>query len=291
MPEGHTIHRLAREHNRLFRGHVLQASSPQGRFAAGAARLDGRVLVRAEAIGKHLFHRYDGGRWLHVHLGLYGKFSSGPVPAPAARGALRLRLVGDGHWADLRGPTACEVVAAGDVAAVRDRLGPDPLRRAADPERAWARLSRSRVPIGALLMDQAVVAGIGNVYRAEILFRHRIAPHLPGRSVSRATWEALWPDLVELMRAGVRTGRIVTTHPADRPVGARRTAEPLRGPRARSAPRPHAALDAHSLSDPDPTSAHYVYRRAGLPCRRCGTAVRTEALVGRNLYWCPTCQR
>lgn len=260
MPEGHTIHRLAREHNRLLVGHPVRASSPQGRFAEGAARIDGRVLERTDAYGKHLFHRY-GDLWLHVHLGIYGKFSTGPLPPPEPRGALRLRLLADGHWVDLRGPAACELLPAPEVAAVRARLGPDPLRRDADPERAWSRLSRSRVAIGALLMDQTVLAGIGNVYRAEILFRHRVEPHRPGRELPRATWDALWPDLVALMRAGVRTGRIVTTLPADRPRG-----RPVRD------------------------TAHYVYRRAGLPCRVCGTEVRTEVMVGRNLFWCPRCQ-
>ncbi|HZB47543.1 MAG TPA: DNA-formamidopyrimidine glycosylase family protein, partial [Mycobacteriales bacterium] len=204
MPEGHTIHRLAREHNRLLVGHQVRASSPQGRFADGAARLDGRVLERTEAYGKHLFHRYGDDVFLHVHLGLYGKFSTGPLPAPQPRGALRLRLLADGRWVDLRGPTACELMLPPEVAAVRARLGPDPLRRDADPDRAWARLSRSRVAVGALLMDQTVLAGIGNVYRAEILFRHRLEPHRPGRSVPRETWDALWADLTVLMRAGVR---------------------------------------------------------------------------------------
>ena len=260
MPEGHTIHRLAREHNRLLAGHTVHASSPQGRFAEGAALLDGRTLERTDAYGKHLFHRY-GDVWLHVHLGLYGRFTSGAMPAPEPRGALRLRLTADGHYADLRGPTACEVLLRPEVAAVRARLGPDPLRRDADPDLALARLSRSRVAIGALLMDQSVVAGIGNVYRAEILYRHGVEPHLPGRQLPRETWEAMWADLVTLMRAGVRAGRIVTTRPEDRPRG-RVTRE----------------------------NAHYVYRRAGLPCRIDGTGIRTEVMVGRNLYWCPTCQ-
>jgi endonuclease-8 len=261
VPEGHTIHRLAREHNRLLVGHAVHASSPQGRFAEGAARIDGRVLEKTEAYGKHLFHRY-GDVFLHVHLGLYGKFTVGALPAPEPRGALRLRLLADGHWVDLRGPTACELMEPPEVDAVRDRLGPDPLRRDARPDLAFDRLSRSRVAIGALLMDQSVIAGIGNVYRAEILFRHRVEPHRPGRDLRRETWDALWADLVLLMRAGVRAGRIVTTLPADRPRG-RLTRD----------------------------KAHYVYRRAGLPCRICGTEVRTEVMVGRNLFWCPTCQR
>lgn len=261
MPEGHTIHRLARDHRRLLGGQVIAASSPQGRFAEGAARIDGRVLQATEAYGKHLFHRYAGVGWLHVHLGLIGSFLAGLGSPPAPKGALRLRLVGEDAWLDLRGAMVCELITPPEHRALLARLGPDPLRRGADPQRAWARLSRSALPIGRLLMDQAVVAGIGNVYRAELLYRHLVNPFLPGRSLPEEMWQQMWADLVALMRLGVRTGRIVTTRPADRP-GGRVTQE----------------------------RAHYVYRRAGLPCRVCGTPVATVVLAGRNLFWCPHCQ-
>lgn len=263
MPEGHTLHRLAREQQRNFGGAVVHASSPQGRFVDGAELIDGRVLRRTEAWGKHLLHHYEGGPLLHVHLGLYGSFVTGVGVPPAPTGALRLRLTGSGRWADLRGPNACELMLPAERRELLARLGPDPLRRDADPGRAFTRLSRSRMPIAALLMDQAVVAGIGNVYRAELLFRHRVDPWRPGRLVDPSTWAAMWTDLVTLMRAGVRTGRIVTVRVEDRP---RR-----RGPLTRK-------------------EAFYVYRRAGLPCRVCGTEIRTEVLAGRNLFWCPTCQ-
>lgn len=262
MPEGHTIHRLAGDHKRLLGGQVVGAASPQGRFADGAALIDGRVLERTDAYGKHLFHRYTGAVWLHVHLGLIGSFVTGVGAAPAPRGALRLRLVGTGCWLDLRGPMACQIVTSADRKALTARLGPDPLRRDADPDRGWARLSRSRAPIGQLLMDQAVIAGIGNVYRAELLYRHRVDPFRPGRDLTPAAWQAMWSDLVALMRHGVRTGRIVTTRPADR----HRT----------------------RLSRED---AYYVYRRTGEPCRVCSTPIATTVLAGRNLFWCPTCQQ
>src|ERR1700750_909864 len=113
MPEGHTIHRLAREHRRLFGGHVVRATSPQGRFADGAALIDGRVLRRTEAWGKHLLHHYTGGPLLHVHLGLYGKFTGGSGAPPEPRGALRLRLGSGGRGADLRGPAARDVLYQG----------------------------------------------------------------------------------------------------------------------------------------------------------------------------------
>ncbi len=265
MPEGHTIHRLARSHTETFAGRPLELSSPQGRFVDGAALLSGQVLRTVEPYGKHLIYRFDGrAERLHVHLGLYGKFVTHALPAPDPVGALRLRFVGQSAYADLRGPTACELMLPGEVTALLARLGPDPLRARANPEPAWLRVSRSRVALGALVMDQAVMAGVGNVYRAEVLYRAGLSPFRPGREVRRDEFDALWTDLVLLMRAGVREGRIVTTLPADRPRGARRR--------------------------PAREDSHYVYRRTGLPCRRCGTPIRTEVMVGRNLYWCPVCQ-
>ncbi|QWC85675.1 Fpg/Nei family DNA glycosylase [Nocardioidaceae bacterium] len=268
MPEGHTIHRLARRHSRLVgRGTTVSASTLQDRFAAGAARLDGASFARAEAYGKHLFHRYtaaDGEPLrLHVHLGLYGKFTDGTAPAPPARGALRLRLLTEERWFDLRGPIACELVTDEEVAAIAARLGPDPLARRRDPAPFLDRVARSRAPIARLLMDQAVVAGVGNVYRAEVLFRQRVPPMAPGRDLDGATREAIWEDLVGLLAAGVRSGRIVTTLPEHR---------------ARPSGRPRSV------------DAHYVYRRDGQPCRLCGTPVARAELDHRNLFWCPHCQ-
>jgi endonuclease-8 len=262
VPEGHTIHRLAKDHTALLKGQVVSMSSPQGRFAEGADVLSGRTLDGIEPYGKHLFYAF-GDLYLHVHLGLYGKFATGFGPPPPVRGQVRLRMTSDTAWVDLRGATACEVYDRRDKAAVLARLGPDPLRLRADGEKAWERLSRSRSSIGQLLMDQSVVAGIGNVYRAEVLYRAGLSPFTPGRDVSRPTWEGLWLDTRLLMRAGVKANRIVTTAPEDRDRAKGRVTR---------------------------WDAHYVYRRAGLPCRRCGTEVQTQVMAARNLFWCPTCQ-
>jgi formamidopyrimidine-DNA glycosylase len=264
MPEGHTLHRLARDLGGALVGRAVRASSPQGRFADGARRIDGRSVTGVTAYGKHLFASFDGiADTLHVHLGLYGTFIGGPPPAPPVRGALRLRLVSETTWWDLRGPTACDLLEPPAVARIRARLGPDPLARRPDGTATLARLARTRMPIGAALMDQSVVAGVGNVYRAELLYRHAVEPHRPAATVDGETTAGMWDDLVTLMRAGVRTGRIVTTRPEHR------------GQRGGAVRR---------------EDAHYVYRRAGLPCRVCGTEVRTEVMAGRNLYWCPYCQ-
>ncbi|MEV0251014.1 DNA-formamidopyrimidine glycosylase family protein [Nocardia sp. NPDC050712] len=263
MPEGHTLHRLARAHQKAFGGDVVRVWSPQGKFAAGAARVDGQTLVRAEAWGKHLLHRYESGLIVHVHLGLYGAFTESAVPMGEPVGQVRMRMVGAAHGTDLRGPTACEIFTRTEVDALTDRLGPDPLRRGADPDRAWQRIRRSRRPIGALLMDQSVLAGVGNVYRAELLFRHGISPHRPGTAVSAEAWQAMWTDLVALMKVGVRVGKMVVVRPEDD-----------HGDPSYAADRPRT----------------YVYRRQGSPCRICGTPVLHAVMDARNLFWCPTCQ-
>lgn len=267
MPEGHTLHRLARLHQRRYAGAPVEVSSPQGRFASAASIVDGKELLRAEAYGKHLFHVYGPDTTVHIHLGLYGSFTESELPVTAAVGQVRMRMVGATHWTDLRGPNDCELLSGAEVDMVLGRLGPDPLRSEADPELGWQRVSASRMPIATLLMDQRVVAGVGNVYRAEVLFRHRIDPSRLGRDIEHEEWQTIWCDLVMLMRAGVRSGRIDTVRPEDEPEANSR------------APR----KDRHG-------GEVYVYRRAGQPCLVCGTEVSRKELAGRKLYWCPSCQ-
>jgi endonuclease-8 len=275
MPEGHTLHRLAGELDAVFAGRPVRVGSPQGRFAESATLVDGAVLEGAEAWGKHLFIEFAGERFVHVHLGLYGKFGvhAGVEEVPPPIGQVRLRIATDPGmlglaYADLRGATTCELVTREGRDAVVARSGPDPIRPDADPGRAWERIRRSRAPIGGLLMDQTVLAGVGNVYRAEVLFRHRMHPLRPGNTLRSGQFAALWTDLVELMAEGVRTGRIDTVRPEHTP-------EAMGRP-----PR----VDDHG-------GEVYVYRRAGKDCHVCGTTIRTEELLGRNLFWCPQCQR
>ena len=267
MPEGNVIHHHARRLGRAFTRKDVRVDSPQGRFAEGAARIDGHRIRRVEAHGTHLFIGVDDGTWVHVHLGLFGKWRFGTGERPDPVGQVRMRIWTDDAWAELRGPTACELVTDEEKRALVRRIGPDPIRRDADPERAWQRVHRSAKPIGALLMDQQVFAGVGNIYRAEVLFRHRISPYRPGRQVGREQFEAIWADLVDLMTKGTRRGRIDTVRDEHLP-------EAMGRP-----PRE----DRHG-------GEVYVYRRDGRPCFLCGSEVQVADLEGRKLYWCPACQ-
>lgn len=304
MPEGHTVHRIAALFREVFVGNRVEASSPQGRFREGAELISGSILERAEARGKQLFLHCEGERIVRVHLGIYGAWdvvtldgdsvragspqtlslgapratrrrvgereasfdADEPFP-PAPRGAVRLRLETSDVVADLRGPTACEVHTPEEAAAVLARLGPDPLldtgiRGQRDFVR---RVSSTARPIGVVLMDQSVVSGIGNVYRAEILFRHNLDPYRPASSLPAETAIELWKDWSKLLADGVKTGVMMTRNDLDA-AGRKRA---LRVARER----------------------YFVYKREGLPCRVCGVTVQMDLMATRKLYFCPQCQR
>jgi endonuclease-8 len=262
MPEGHKIHRLALDHGADFVGMRLQVSSPQGRFADGAAVLNRRKLNEVWAYGKHLFYEFTAGYRLHVHLGRYGRVRTWHVPAPTPEGQVRLRVAGDQKGFDLRGPTACELLSEKAVEAILNRLGPDPLRPDADPQRAWQRIRRSRTPIGTLLLNQSVIAGVGNIFRADALFAMGLHPERPGKSMVADEFEQLWKWLVRTMRVSVRHNRIIT-------------ADPKRVGTPRSKMNDEQRL--------------LVYKRSR--CSACGHKVDLWLLGGRKMYACPKCQR
>ena len=265
MPEGPTLHRLARDHTELFGGQKLAVSSPQGRFAESAALLDGRKLIRAEAWGKHLFYDFAGGRVMHVHLGLYGKYRKHDHTAkegpPEPRGAVRVRLGGKTATLDLNGPNQCRVIDDAERDTVLERLGPDPLRPDADPAKAWQRIHASRQSVGQLLMDQSVIAGLGNIYRAEVLWKLGLHPRTPGRAVTKKQFDAIWKDGVRWMKLAVETGHIYTT---DRYTPATAPKRPTKKQRFN------------------------IYKLA--TCPRCGGAIETYTLAGRKVYACNGCQ-
>ena len=333
MPEGHSVHRIARQFDRNIVGRPVQASSPQGRFADGAAAISGRTATAVRAVGKQMFLEFDDGLWLRVHLGMYGAWDfAGEIMVdptiasangrmgqtnqrgtdvdepildsagensltsigaprrtrvhvrmseqttgladededewpPPVVGQVRLRLLTDVTCADLRGPTACELQTPDEVAATIAKLGPDPLVDdvAEGEERFTAVVRRKPTSIALLLMDQTVVSGIGNVYRAELLFRARQNPHTPGRDVPEEVVRGLWRDWVRLLAIGVETGQMMTMDDLDE--------------------------DSYRRAMASRDDRHWVYHRAGLPCRVCGTEIAVEELATRKLYWCPSCQR
>jgi endonuclease-8 len=271
VPEGHTLRRLADDLEAAFAGRLVHAGSPQGKFAADAAVVDGTRFVGADSAGKHLFIEFEHDHFVHVHLGLIGAFDVHPdvaeVPPPVGQVRLRIVTADEDAYADLRGAIQCELVGPSRRDEILARLGPDPLRDDADPERAWRRIKASHRSIGELLMDQQVLAGVGNVYRAEVLFRHRIHPLRPGQTLRVSQWRALWADLGDLMRQGVVHNRIDTVRPEHTPEAMGRPAR----------------TDDHG-------GEVYVYRRTAAPCLVCGAAIRTGALGGRNIFWCPRCQ-
>lgn len=331
MPEGHSVHRIARQFERNFVGKPMLASSPQGRFAEGAAVLNGREAVSVQAVGKQMFLEAEGDVWLRVHLGLYGAWdfageivvdptiasangrmgqtnqrgtaledpildtagenSLSSIGAPRRTrvhvrmseqtkglspddsewpppivGQVRLRLMTDITAADLRGPTACVLQTPEEMLASVAKLGPDPLvGDATENEERFVRAVKKRqTAIALLLMDQAVVSGIGNVYRAEMLFRQQLNPHTPGRDVPEDIVRELWLDWVRLLAVGVETGQMMTM-------------DGLSG-------------DAYRAAMANRDDRHWVYHRAGLPCRVCGSEIALEEIGARKLYWCPRCQ-
>jgi endonuclease-8 len=257
MPEGHTLHRLAGELAELV-GQEVAATSPQGRF--DPAPVDGAVVTDVQAHGKHLIVATSAGLDVHVHLGMRGKWLRfAPVTGPGLK-QVRLRLATpDVAW-DLIAPSTCELVDGAGVAALLATLGPDPLRPGADAAEARRRLQGFRGPVGAALMDQAVLAGVGNVFRAEVLHAGRIAPSRPAAQVTDAEFDDLWARLQVMMAQGVADGRIITV---DVPPGEDRQAVPEAGSRR-------------------------VYKQAA--CYDCGTPVVTATINGRTSYACPRCQ-
>ena len=244
MPEGHLLHRHAREHTEALAGHALRVTSPQGRLDTSA--LDGRVLERVEAHGKHLVDRFEGGLAVHVHLGMRGLFLRYDDPAVPAKGGTRLRLAGP-VAVDLIAPTTCEVLDDAGVDRVFAKLGPDPLREDADPQEtedeAVRRLVQHRLPVGAAVLDQAVWSGVGNAWRAELLYLERLSP---GARVDVAQARSLWRRTAALMALGRDAGQVV--------------------------------------SDPDAPDERWVYKRAD--CRGCGAPVVEEQVGGRTSYRC-----
>ncbi|MAI69377.1 MAG: formamidopyrimidine-DNA glycosylase [Rhodopirellula sp.] len=260
MPEGHKTHFLAREHYDLLGGEVVKVTSPQGRFRADARQVSGRYLDSVRASGKHLFYEFDGNVIVHVHLGRYGKFRQRASPPPKPVGQVRMRMVGSNASLDLTGPTTCRVIDSELQREVMGRLGPDPLAGGKKSD-VWKNISRSGKPIGALLLDQSVVAGVGNIFRAEILFEAGLDPHIPGSDLSQDSFDLLWKSLKRMMTVGLKHGKIIA-------VTAREAGMPL----------PKIPEDKRFR----------VYGQT--ECPQCDHPISTVEVAARRLYFCKHCQ-
>ena len=265
MPEGHSIRHLANVFDERMVGSRLELSSPQGRFADEAAALTGQTLEGTRAHGKHLFLRFGQDANIHVHLGLYGwLYFEHRANATAPKSSVRLRVETDGYVADLIGPTACQLFTDQEVDNKCSSLGPDPIHEDSDSELAWKKIKKSSRSIASLLMNQSVIAGIGNVYRAEVLFMTQTDPATPGSQVTREKFDRIWSLSRTLLRAGSVDGKIKTVA------------------------REH--LTGEEISWHGCAQYSYAYKRTGNPCRICSTAIAHGEVDGRVLYWCPTCQ-
>ncbi|MEM7005509.1 MAG: DNA-formamidopyrimidine glycosylase family protein [Pseudomonadota bacterium] len=258
MPEGHTIHRAARDHAKLIGGKIVSATSPQGRFAEGAAILHGSSCDGTEAVGKHLLYHFDNGKTLHVHLGLGGYFVTQPQPAAPPKDVTRLRLASEHNSVDIIGPNTCELMPSSEMEAFRMRYGPDLLARNPNPDRAIASILKSRAPIARLLMNQKVISGIGNIYRAEILWLRKLNPMARGIDLSEKELRGLWDEMRALLKLGVETNSIITN--GDIPKAGRKVKERTN-----------------------------IFGKQ--VCPRCKDEIIKSTLSGRTLYHCPTCQR
>ncbi|MEO0748306.1 MAG: DNA-formamidopyrimidine glycosylase family protein [Pseudomonadota bacterium] len=258
MPEGHTIHRAARDHAAMIKGKPVSAISPQGRFTEGAAQIDGSVCESTGAVGKHLLYHFSNDQTLHVHLGLGGYFVCQDQPADPPRDVVRCRLESATHAIDIIGPNTCEILPTSTMPEFTLRYGADLLAEPPDPDRAIAAISKSRAPIARLLMDQKVISGIGNIYRAEILWLRGLNPMARGVDLDEEELRGLWNEMRALLKLGVETNSIITNGDV-------------------------------------PKAGHKVRERTNIfgkeICPRCDGAIEKSKLSGRTLYHCPTCQR
>ncbi|OUV77062.1 MAG: hypothetical protein CBC90_07215 [Acidimicrobiaceae bacterium TMED130] len=265
VPEGHTIHRLAADLRKDFVSKSIEATSPQGRFAESAALLNGIQMIKSEAWGKHLFCHWENGNILHVHLGLIGKFRKVNIDDPP-RDTIRLRLVHESSAWHLTGPQTCALITEDDLQDVVNKLGPDPLRVGLrGMSKFKKRLGASKKPIGAALLDQNLLAGIGNVYRSELLFLCGIHPEIPCNKIRDDQAEELWKWTVDLLRRGKKLNRIVTIQDEDK--------------------------GTIKVKNKKRNNSLYAYKRAGLDCRRCPDEIVISKLAGRSMWHCPNCQK
>jgi formamidopyrimidine-DNA glycosylase len=262
MVEGHQVQRLAHRHRQKMVGVVFRACSPNQRFEEGAKRIDGSRLAGVEAVGKNLFYFFEskkekGTVVMAVHFGMAGRFATMNFPGTEPTPTTRLRLVCEEKKL-VAHLSAMTVLCGGEdlYLSKRQKLGEDPLREDADPERVWKKLQKTHKPVGLMLMDQSCISGIGNIYRAEILFKSGVHPEQPSSTLTREEFETIWKHSVLLLQRGFLTGSILTVD------------------------------EEEEL--PPPWTRRYIYNHS--VCPRCRGPVSTWDMASRTVHACTRCQ-
>ncbi len=270
MPEGDTVLQTAKRLHQALAGQVLTRSDLRvPRFAT--ADLTGRTVLDAVSRGKHLLTRFEGGLTLHSHLRMDGAWRI-YSPDERWRGGpahqIRAILVNTAHTAVGYRLPVLELLRTSDEEKAVGHLGPDLLGPDWDPGKALRNLlADPGRPLGEALLDQRNLAGIGNIYKAELCFLARATPWLPIGDLPAATAPLLVSTAHQLLEANRdRPVRITTTGPRSRTA----TGQPFRARR--------------------PSENLWVYGRTHRPCLRCGTPIRMAEQDARPAYWCPRCQ-
>ena len=273
MPEGDTIYRAARTLHRALAGHTVtgfQSVFPRLSRVDDDAPLRGRTIERVEARGKHLLIWFSGDLVLRTHMRMHGSWHIYRPGERWQRPRHDMRIVIETaqiHAVGFSVPVAEFETAKGleREPVVRD-IGPDPLTEGFDAAEAIRRISSRDMAIADALLDQTAIAGIGNVYKSELLFMARISPFVAAPGVPPERIAAIVDLAVRFMRANVAdaAGPGIVTY-----AGLRRT-----------------------TGRADPGARLWVYGRWGQPCRRCGTPVsrQKQGPHARSTYWCPRCQ-
>lgn len=265
MPEGQVSHRNAARLTAGLAGVELvriEAADPRVVPQRIPDRLAGDRIDRVDAVGKHHLLRFASGRVLHSHLGMVGSWRLLTASRPVARRDLWLALWTEHHVAAQYGGPRLRLYEPGEPIPGIASIGPDLLDGGLSPGHVAARrlatVDGDR-PVGEALLDQRVVAGIGNVVRSETLFLCGVDPW---RRVGDVTAD-------EAAEIGATASRLLAEGVAD---GGR--------------------LRTYRPSDPRSRDRTWIYGRAGRPCRRCRTAIRSRGMgdANRTVYWCPVCQ-
>jgi endonuclease-8 len=271
MPEGDTIFRTARTLERALAGRVVTAFETQLSSLAVVDRrapLAGRTVVGVAARGKHLLLTFSGDLILRTHLRMHGSWH---IYRPGERWRAPARdarvVISTGEWVAIAFNVTDAELLTSDEAARHPRLsllGPDLLADAPDLVEARERVKGSGAAhIADALLAQQAVAGLGNVYKSELLFLLGVYPFTPVNRVPDATIDALLARGRDLLRLNV----------AEAPVA--------------GGARPGRVTTGRL----NPDEKLWVYGRAGGPCFRCGTPIQSRSETGgRRTYWCPTCQ-